>query len=90
MNNLYQQVKEIIADELKIPAARLADDLTIEDLGLDSLTLAEILVVLQQKLGRTFQASHLIQQSNRDTSLSSLIENIVRLTTAAEDRTFSS
>jgi acyl carrier protein len=82
MDNLYQEIKEIIAEELKIPAARLADDLTIEDLGLDSLTLAEILIVLQQKLGKTIQASKLIQQSNRDTCLSSLINNIIQLVTA--------
>ena len=43
------EVRQIIARELKIPAERLSPDTTLQDLGVASLDLIEIIFALEEK-----------------------------------------
>ena len=55
---------------------RLTDDLTIETLGLDSLTLAEIVIAIEHRLGCSIDTTQ-IAQVDAKTTLGSLLDAVV-------------
>ena len=59
---IEQQVKQVFADKLRKPVdeIRLEDDLLM-DLGLDSLSLAEMTVHLEEMVGGQFSSEDLFQ-----------------------------
>ncbi|MEV6020311.1 MULTISPECIES: acyl carrier protein [unclassified Streptomyces] len=48
---LSAAVKDVLAAKIRVSPDRLPDSLTLEDLGLDSLLLAESLVALESRFG---------------------------------------
>ena len=49
---MLQKIKELLAKQLRIDAADIADDADIiADLGADSLDIVELLMVLEDELG---------------------------------------
>lgn len=49
---MLQKIKELLAKQLRIDAADIADDAEIiADLGADSLDIVELLMVLEDELG---------------------------------------
>ena len=55
------KIKEVLSEVIRVPAAsiRLEDDLLV-DLGLDSLALAELTMVLEQRTRRQVRADELL------------------------------
>ncbi len=49
MEAITDEVRQIIARELKIPLERLTPDTTLRDLGVESLDLIEIIFALEEK-----------------------------------------
>lgn len=49
--NIYERLMEIAADVLQKPADELSPDLPIEELGADSLHIAEILLQVEDVFG---------------------------------------
>ena len=49
MEAITEDVMQIIARELKIPLERLAPDTALQDLGVESLDLIEIIFALEEK-----------------------------------------
>jgi acyl carrier protein len=45
----YELLKTIVAEELQVDDAVITDAATIEALGLDSLTFAEVIISLERK-----------------------------------------
>ena len=51
MSDIGTQVRDILAFHLGIDASQLADDTRFEDLGADSLEVAEIVMALESEFG---------------------------------------
>ncbi len=49
--DLGEAIKNVLATRIRVAPDRLPDSLTLEDLGLDSLLLAESLVALETRFG---------------------------------------
>ncbi len=77
MTNRQQQIKALIATELRIPADSLRDDLTLESIGFDSLQAAEAILAIEQKLGCEIDAPQITAALTRDTRLGELVDMIV-------------
>jgi acyl carrier protein len=70
------EIKRIIAEELKLREELLRDDLTMEDLGFDSLASAEIILAIEQKLRLPIDTAQVAAQVTRDASVAQLIDAI--------------
>lgn len=46
---MLEKIKEIIADQLSVPAISVSDDKTMEDLGADSLDVIELAMWLEDE-----------------------------------------
>jgi len=77
MRNRHQQIKALIAAELRIPADSLRDDLTIESIGFDSLQAAEVILSIEQKLNCEIDAPQITAALTGDTRLTELVDMIV-------------
>ncbi|MBT2383310.1 acyl carrier protein [Streptomyces sp. ISL-11] len=51
MNSLYEPIKKCVVEHFNIPADVIHPDITLEDLGLDSLAVVELVCVLKDELG---------------------------------------
>jgi acyl carrier protein len=49
METITEEVREVIAKQLKIPVERVKPDASIQDLGVESLDLIEIIFALEEK-----------------------------------------
>ncbi|MEU2438425.1 acyl carrier protein [Streptomyces rubradiris] len=58
MTSTYDTVKTALTSHFNIPADTVRADSTLEDLGLDSLAVVELLCVLQDELGMTVPTGH--------------------------------
>ncbi|MGP3966795.1 acyl carrier protein [Streptomyces sp. 6N223] len=47
----YDTLVTILTDRFKVPASDIKPDITFDELGMDSLFLAEFLVVIEEDLG---------------------------------------
>ncbi len=51
MTPVYEAVKSVLTSHFNIPADAIRPEATLEDIGLDSLAVVELLCVLQDELG---------------------------------------
>lgn len=72
--DLAPRIRSLIAAELRLSEDLLDDDLTIEDLGFDSLTSAEVLLAIEKQLGCSLDASSLVETLSPDTLVVELIQ----------------
>jgi acyl carrier protein len=73
MNPHVSIIKQVLADKLRVSQSFLEDDYTLEELGLDSLTSAEIVLGVEKRTGVRLELSELGEQLSRDTKLVELI-----------------
>ncbi|MFG2334011.1 acyl carrier protein [Streptomyces sp. NPDC048604] len=60
MTSLYEPIKSALARHFNIPEDTIAPESTLEDLGMDSLAVVELMCILQDDMGlRVPQAEHL-------------------------------
>lgn len=69
----YDSIKSVVARELQIDSSRISDDATIEDLGLDSLAFAEVIIAVEKELGRTIDTSEFAEDIQNDTPFRELV-----------------
>lgn len=59
---MLEQIKQLLADELRIPKEKITDDAAIiEDLGADSLDVVEMLMSLEETFSITVPDEDVIQ-----------------------------
>ena len=73
MTEMELRIKSMIAAELRLDEEQLTGDLTLEDLGFDSLTSAEVLMAIEKRLGRAIGSARLMESFNEDTSIDEMI-----------------
>ena len=73
MTELEGRIRTIIAAELQIGEDFLTGDVTIEDLGFDSLTSAEVLLAIEKQLGQPLDSARLMESLTPDTRIDELI-----------------
>ncbi|HKU41135.1 MAG TPA: acyl carrier protein [Polyangiales bacterium] len=66
-------IRQVLADKLRVSRDFLEDDFTLEELGLDSLTSAEIVLGVEKRAGIRLDLSALGERLSRDTKLGELI-----------------
>lgn len=84
MTTIEELLKESIAQVCGVDASRLSSDSTLEDVGIDSLASAEVLVDLEIRLGRNLPSGVLRRLGEVDTigKLSALLEEAFATTAA--------
>jgi acyl carrier protein len=82
------EVRRIIARELKIPLERLTPDTVLQDLGGESLDLIEIIFALEEKFDTSipYNANDAAATDKRESSMAGLgkLETIDQICTAAK------
>jgi acyl carrier protein len=68
------QIKRLIAAELHIEVTSISDDMTIEDLGLDSLSLAEVVISLEKHFERPIDTTTFAEDLNAQVRVGPLLE----------------
>lgn len=77
MTDLKSEIKLLIAQKLDLGEEFLTDSMTMEELGFDSLTAAEVLVTVEKTLDRRIDMSTVAEKLTRDTTVTQLIEFIL-------------
>jgi acyl carrier protein len=72
-------VRQVLADKLRVSRDFLEDDFTLEELGLDSLTSAEIVLGVEKRAGIRLDLSTLSERLSRDTKLGELIATMASM-----------
>lgn len=73
MNEQVQSIKSVIADKLRVPADFLSDDFKLDEVGLDSLTSAEVVLGVEKRFGVRLDLSESVEPFTRDTTLSEFV-----------------
>jgi acyl carrier protein len=66
-------IKDVIAAELGLNAGAVSDDNTIEDLGLDSLAFAEVVVSLERHFKTMIDTTTFVEDLTEKTTVGELI-----------------
>lgn len=72
---LKEQIKKIVAEEAEVAVEEVKDELTMEDLGIDSLSMASVLANLED-LGIEVDTEKIFDSSEKYT-IGALIEKII-------------
>lgn len=73
MSAYVTTIKQVLAEKLRVSASFLEDDFTLEELGLDSLTSAEVVLGVEKRTGVRLDLSALGERLSRDTKLADLV-----------------
>lgn len=88
MESIADEVRQVIARALKIPIERLTPRTTLQDLGIESLDLIEIIFALEEKfdINIPFNANEAAATDMRETSMfgSGKLETIDQIATAVK------
>jgi acyl carrier protein len=71
------QVKTVIARELRLPVELLADDAPASSVGLDSLGLAQSVVAVEEALGREIDTALLSGELRPDMTVGELVRALL-------------
>ncbi len=89
MEAITDEVRQIIARELKIPVEPLTADTTLQDLGVESLDLIEIIFALEEKfdISIPYNANDAPAAGTADTSTAGAgkLETIGQISAAVKD-----
>jgi acyl carrier protein len=72
-----EEIRSVIVGKLGLSDGAVKDEMTLEELGLDSLLAAEILIAIEQRLGSAVDASAISGMVGRDTPLGELIDLVI-------------
>ena len=73
MTSLPTEIRAVIAARTGLAPERLTDELTIEDIGLDSLGTAELLLAVEERLDRSLNTEVLRGRFSREMRLGDLV-----------------
>ncbi len=76
MNNsisVTEQIRAVIASELRLDPANVTDDMTIEMLGLDSLAFAEVVISLEKHFGQSIDTTAFVEDLGDHTTVRELV-----------------
>ena len=73
MTSLPVEIRAVIAARTGLAPERLTDELTIEDIGLDSLGTAELLLAVEERLDRSLNTEVLRGRFSREMRLGDLV-----------------
>jgi acyl carrier protein len=73
MSDTESEIRAEIAAKLGISETVLGDDMTMEELGFDSLTAAEVLAAVEKRVNKRIDMSIVAEKLTRDTSIQQLI-----------------
>ena len=76
-------IKQVLTDKLRVSQDFLDDDYTLEELGLDSLTSAEIVLGVEKRARTRLEVSALGERLSRDTKLGELIQAMAEMLESA-------
>ncbi|MEY4508036.1 MAG: Phosphopantetheine attachment site [Pseudomonadota bacterium] len=79
MNDNTQTIKTVIATKLRVPADFLSDDFKLDELGLDSLSSAEVVLGVEKHFGVRLDLTQSEQPFTRDTTLREFVALLVGL-----------
>jgi acyl carrier protein len=71
------RIRRLIADRLRISTKLLSDGMSLEDIGLDSITLAEVIAIVETDYGIVLDTTLFAERVSPVTSLRELLENIM-------------
>lgn len=66
-------IKDVIAHELGLPAGSVTGEMTIEELGLDSLAFAEVVVAIEKRFGRMIDTTQFAEGLDEKTTMAALV-----------------
>lgn len=66
-------IKDVIAHELGLPAGSVTAEMTIEELGLDSLAFAEVVVAIEKRFGRMIDTTQFAEGLDERTTVAELV-----------------
>jgi acyl carrier protein len=72
-------IRQVLADKLRVSRDFLEDDFTLEELGLDSLTSAEIVLGVEKRAGIRLDLGALGEHLSRETKLGELIATMASM-----------
>lgn len=88
MEAITDEVRRIIAKELKVPLERLTPDTTLRELGVESLDLIEIIFALEEKFNISipFNANDAAATDERESEMPGLskLETVEQISTAVK------
>jgi acyl carrier protein len=88
MESIVDEVRQIVARALKIPVERLTAQSTLQDLGVESLDLIEIIFALEEKfdINIPYNANEAAATDMRETSMfgSGKLDTIDQISTAVK------
>lgn len=79
MSSDVATIKHVLAEKLRVSQAFLEDDFTLDELGLDSLTSAEIVLGVEKSTGVRLDLAALGERLSRDTKLVDLVTALANM-----------
>lgn len=79
MDQHVSMIRQVLAEKLRVSEELLEDNTTLEELGVDSLTSAEIVIGVERRAGIRLELSEIGDYLARDTKLHELIGAMVTM-----------
>jgi acyl carrier protein len=79
MSQTVSIIKQVLAEKLRVSQDFLEDDFTLEELGLDSLTSAEVVLGVEKRLGVRIDVAALGDAMSRETTLGELVATMASM-----------
>ena len=73
MSSVAADIRSMVVKHARFGAHRVTDDSTVDELGLDSLATAEMLLAVEERLGRRFDVEALDGRITPRTSVRELV-----------------
>jgi acyl carrier protein len=79
MSQTVSIIKQVLAEKLQVSQDFLEDDFTLDELGLDSLTSAEVVLGVEKRLGIRIDVAALGDAMAGETTLGELVATMARM-----------
>lgn len=76
---MLDTVTTVVSEKLRVDRELLTPEFTLDELGLDSLTSAEVVLAIEKKLGLKLDFEGAAVAFDRDTTLSQFVDLVVQL-----------
>jgi acyl carrier protein len=73
MNETVAAIKAIIADKMSVPPSYLDEDFTLDEMGLDSLMAAEVVLGVEERFAVALDMPRIAQSLKPETKLNELL-----------------
>jgi acyl carrier protein len=79
MSQTVSIIKQVLAEKLQVSQDFLEDDFTLDELGLDSLTSAEVVLGVEKRIGVRLDVAALGDAMSGETTLGELIATMASM-----------